>query len=71
MMNDGYGYGGMHVIWWFVWLSLLFWIFAMPYNIPGQRMKKNSPLDVLKNRLASGEITTEEYSDRKKILESN
>jgi len=71
MMYDGNGYAGMHFIWWFVWLSLLIWIFATPYDIPGQRMKKNSPLDILKSRFASGEITTEEYSDRKKILESN
>ena len=70
-MYNGNGYAGMHFIWWFVWLSLLFWIFATPYDIPGQRMKKNSPLDVLKSRFASGEITAEEYSDRKKILESN
>ena len=62
-------YWGMHLIWWCVWIVLLFWIFAVPYNIPGQRNKKDSPLDILKKRLALGEITNEEYQGKKKILE--
>lgn len=41
------------------------------YNIPGQRMQKDSPLDILKKRLASREIKTEEYQEKKKILESD
>ena len=61
----------MHLIWWFVWLILLFWIFTIPYNIPGQRMKKDSGLDVLQRRFASGQIKTEEYQEMKKILESD
>ena len=69
-MFYNYYYGGMHLIWWFVWIMLLFWIFALPYNIPGQRYKKYSPLDILQNRFASGLITKEEYEEKKKILES-
>jgi len=49
---------------------MLFWIFAIPYNIPGQRSQKDTPLDILKKRFASGEITTEEYRDKKLILEN-
>ena len=71
MLYDGYHFWGMHLIWWFVWLIFLFWIFALPYNIPGQRMPKDSPLDVLKKRFASGEIKAEEYQEKKKILESD
>ncbi len=62
-------YWGMHFIWWFIWLSLLFWIFATPYNIPGQRRKKDTPLDILKKRFAAGEITSNEYNEKKAILE--
>ena len=62
---------GMNLIWWFVWLSFLFWIFATPYDIPGQRKKKDSPLDILRQRFASGQITTEEYNEKKKILEDD
>jgi putative membrane protein len=68
MLYDGYHFWGMHLIWWIVWLILLFWIFAIPYNIPGQRIKKESPLDILKRRFASGQIKTEEYQEMKKIL---
>jgi putative membrane protein len=59
----------MHLIWWFIWCIFLFWIFALPYDIPGQRAKKNTPLDILKKRYASGEITKEEYQEKKKIIE--
>jgi putative membrane protein len=43
----------------------------MPYNIPYQRYKKDSPLDILQKRFASGEITNEEYQEKKKILEND
>ena len=70
MYYDGYHYGGMHFAWWFVWGILLFWIFATPYDVPGQRRKKDSPLDILQKRFASGQITSEEYHEKKRILES-
>jgi len=68
-MYEGYHYLGMHLFWWFVWIILLFWIFALPYNIPGQRSRKETPLDKLKNRFASGEIEKEEYLEKKKLLQ--
>ena len=71
MLYDGYHFWGMHLVWWFAWLILLFWIFAVPNNIPGQRMKKDSALDILQKRFASGQIKTEEYQEMKKILESD
>jgi len=71
MFYDGYHFWGMHVIWWFAWISLLFWIFVTPYDVPGQRKKKDSPLDILRKRLASGQITTEEYQEKKRILEND
>jgi putative membrane protein len=62
---------GMHWVWWIVWIFLLFWIFALPYNVPGQRMRRESPLDILQRRFASGEITNEEYQEKKRILEND
>ena len=50
---------------------MLIWIFALPYRIPFQRYKKDSPLDILQKRFASGEITNEEYQEKKKILEND
>jgi putative membrane protein len=71
MFYEGYHFWGMHLLWWFVWIILLFWIFATPYDIPGQRKKKDSPLDILQKRFASGQISTEEYHEKKKILEND
>ncbi|MHB1279132.1 MAG: SHOCT domain-containing protein [Bacteroidia bacterium] len=70
MFYDGYHVLGMHLVWWILWLIFLYWIFATPYDIPGQRKKKESPLDILKKRFAAGEINKEEYEERKKVLES-
>lgn len=68
-MHEGYHFVGMHFFWWFVWIMFILWIFATPYYVPFQEKKKNSPFDILKNRLASGQITNEEYQEKKKILE--
>jgi len=59
----------MHFFWWFVWIILLVWIFAVPYDIPGQRRRKDSALDILQKRLAGSEISMEEYNAKRKILE--
>ena len=71
MFYDGYHIWGMHLVWWIIWLVFIFWIFAMPYNIPGQRRKKDSPLDILQKRFASGEISNEEYNEKKRILQND
>ena len=71
MFYNGYYFWGMHMFWWILWLIMLFWIFATPYSIPGQRTKKDTPLDILQKRFASGEITKEEYKERKEILEKD
>jgi len=65
---NGFHYGGMHLIWWFIWMALIFWIFATPYKIPGEKRKPNSPLDILQKRFAGGSISKEEYEERKLIL---
>jgi putative membrane protein len=69
MDYENYQFWGMHLIWWVVWIFLMFWIFATPYNIPGQRTKRDTPLEILKKRFASGQINKEEYLEKKKILE--
>ena len=69
MFYNGQHFWGMHLIWWILWFAFIFWVFAIPYDIPGQRRKKDSPLDILKKRYAAGEIDTTEFEERKKNLE--
>jgi len=64
-------YWGMNAIWWIIWMVILFWIFATPYDIPGQRKTKDTPLDILQQRYAMGQMTTEEYKERKRMLEED
>jgi putative membrane protein len=62
-------FGGMNFVWWFIWMIMLFWIFATPYDIPGQRKKKDAPLYTLQTRFAAGEVPTEGYRKKKTLLE--
>ena len=70
MEYDNY-FLGMSFVWWIIWMILLFWIFATPYEIPYQRSNKNTPLFLLQKRFASGKINAEEYDRLKKILEKD
>jgi putative membrane protein len=49
----------------------LVWIFALPYDIPGQRKRKDSALQILRNRFAAGEITAKVYEDMKAIIKKD
>ncbi len=68
MFYDSY-YWGMNLIWWIAWIVLICWIFAIPYDIPGQRKPKENPLEILRKRFASGKITLSEYQEKKSVLE--
>jgi putative membrane protein len=69
MFYEGYHIGGMHMVWWIVWIIVLFWIFAVPYPIPGQRKFRLNPLEILQKRFAEGQINKEEFRESKKLLE--
>jgi len=69
MYYENYNFIGMHFGWWLFWGIIIFWIFATPYDIPGRRLNKNSPIEILKRRLASGEITSEDYQKMKQLIE--
>jgi putative membrane protein len=69
MHYDNYNFGGMHFVWWLIWMTLIFRIFSTTYNISGQRTKKHTPLDMLKKRFPSGEITQKQYLKHNSLLE--
>jgi putative membrane protein len=69
LYNDGFW--GMHLIWWFIWMGIIFWIFGTPYRIPGRLFKKDTAFDILRKRFVAGELTTEEYKEMKRLLVIN
>ncbi len=70
-MYNGHHFGGMHFFWWIFWIIILIWVFATPYNFLGKQTKKETSFDILKKRFAKGEITKEEFEEKKKFLEEN
>ncbi len=64
-----YYYGGMHAYWWFFWI--LIWLVFFSFFTPMRRVayrKMQSPLQLLQQRYAAGEITSEEYEERRTKL---
>lgn len=71
MFHD-YGYMvGMHTFWWIFWLfvviAIVFWGRGDAW---GRRERpRETPHELLRRRLAHGEISPEEYEKRKAILD--
>ena len=73
--NQGYGmgwFGGIFMILFWV-LVLVGIVFSIRYLTTGKTTsfgkEGSDPLDILKKRYASGEIDTEEYEERRKVLQ--
>lgn len=64
----GWHFWGMHWGWWLFWGVFLVWFFFMPHKIPGQRKKEDTALNILRKKLANGEIDEEEFKRKKKLL---
>ncbi|MBO0341047.1 SHOCT domain-containing protein [Flagellimonas profundi] len=60
---------------WFIWIPLILvgvWIILKLMKTNGfNEQKKESPLEILKRRYANGEISTQEYEQRKKMIEKD
>ena len=67
-------WGGMWFSWlfWIIIIAVIAWLIISMANRsqrnPGPRSAKESPLDILKNKYAKGEINKEEYLEKKKDL---
>lgn len=69
--GSGFSMGGMHGLWWIFWLVLIgVWVFLASRRT-GWRgdVDRETPGEVLRRRLASGEITSKEYEERKALLD--
>jgi putative membrane protein len=71
MFYDGWGFLGMHVFWWVFWIVVLVLIFSLltPVWRNEPRRRRETPLELLQRRYAAGEISTQEYEERKATLE--
>jgi putative membrane protein len=65
-----YYFWGMQWWWWIFWLFLLalFFSFLTPVRRTTYRQLQ-TPLQLLQRRYAAGEITTEEYEERRATLQ--
>ena len=67
-----YPYWGMSGVWWLFWVFALIALFAFAVPVPRTRwreLRDSSPFAILQRRYAAGEITTEQYEERKAVLE--
>lgn len=67
------GFYGMHLLWWVFWGILLVSMFSFWTPVPRRRLQdlKETPLEILKRRLARGEINEQQYVSLKGHLESD
>lgn len=67
-MNWGWGGGLMMILWILVLAALIFWIVRVAQRNGNQPYQPESAIDILKKRYARGEISKEEFEERKKDL---
>lgn len=65
---------GMHLIWWLFWIGFIVVFFALIEPMPRKRARvlrarRETPLEILQRRFASGDLTTAQYEERKGALE--
>jgi putative membrane protein len=64
---------GMHVFWWVLLAALLVWAyrFAMSRLNRPTSDGREMPLEVLQRRYATGELTTQQFEERRARLEGS
>ena len=59
---------GMHFFWWLFWVAAIMLLFS-PITPVSRGRSRETPLEVLQRRYATGEVSTPEYEERKTALE--
>ena len=59
---------GMHFFWWLFWVAAIMLLFS-PITPVSRGRRRETPLEVLQRRYAAGEVSTQEYEERKTALE--
>lgn len=52
---------GMHVFWWLFWIAVMF----SPFTPVPRSRRRETPLELLQRHYTAGDISTEEYEERK------
>jgi putative membrane protein len=68
MWHGGGWFFGMHLFWWIFWLMLLVVVFGVLTPVPRGRARE-TPLQILQRRYAQGELSSQEYEERKAKLQ--
>ncbi|HZP94615.1 MAG TPA: SHOCT domain-containing protein [Burkholderiales bacterium] len=67
MFGDGLWFFGMHALWWVFWVVVI--VALVAFVLPGwNRGERETPLEILKRRYAAGEISKDEYEERRATL---
>jgi putative membrane protein len=70
-----YSLWGMNLWWWFFWAMLMMVLFALLVPVTRKQFRSNQfrsnekPLSILERRFAAGEMSTDEYEERRTRLE--
>lgn len=64
-------YWWMHYIWIFIWVLIIIVFIRLFVSTSKRKVRSNAPFDILMKRFAAGEITKEEYDERKKVIEED
>lgn len=68
--GDAWSFVGMHLIWWLAWIVIISIAFTMFTPVPKHQLRSGErALDILRRRYAAGQVSTEEYEQRKVVLE--
>lgn len=69
--GDGFHMGGMHGLWWILWVVLVGVLVYAFWGRPFERRRgpRETPHEVLRRRLASGAIDVQEYEQRMALLD--
>lgn len=67
-MNWGWGGGVMMILWMILLAALIYWIVRASQKGGNQLYQPESAIDILKKRYARGEISKDEFEERKKDL---
>lgn len=71
-MYTGYSFFGMYWLWWLFWVAAIVLVFGFARPVPRRTYRlyrDETPLGRLQRRYAAGEMSTQEYEERRAVLE--